>query len=154
MSSCVSYFCHDVLQFVLSPPLLVLLRCGCNRPGNIMYGGRGALYGWLSHVHYVLERKKLRYPLTPSLGRLLVTTSIVRPRWSPEVWSNIHKLDVLWRLTFTDFLLNRVCPSLAVPGACAANPIELIAAEADSDRRNSNANSSSDYPVAKNRNIR
>ena len=125
-----------------------------------MLGGRSALYGWLSQVHAVLERKELRYPLTPALGRLLVSTSIVCPKWNPDVWQDIVKLEVLSGLYFKDYLLTHVSSSFAVPEAFAENPDILVAAGAESMLRNSDANSvvapasSGDYPASKNVTVR
>ncbi|KAG0596268.1 hypothetical protein M758_UG238700 [Ceratodon purpureus] len=123
-----------------------------------MFGGRGVLCGWLSLVHYRIERKKLRYPMTPALGRLLVTTSIVCSRLSPDVLQDIRKLEALTGITLKSFVLNKVTSPLAAPGASAANPIELV--ETDTTMVDSTAQSlvgtasSSDCLVAKNRTVR
>ena len=92
-------------------------------------------------MHYVLERKEIRYPSTPALGRLLVTISIVRPRWSPEVWRDIRKLEKLSGLTFHDYLLTHVSSPMAIPGVCEENPIELDAADVETGQLSTGANS-------------
>lgn len=118
-----------------------------------MADGRGNLCGWLSHVHYVLERKQMRYPATPALGRLLMTTSLVHPRWNPSVWEDIRRLEALTGVSFHEYLMNRVIPVLADPGTCVVRPGN-ISNQLDPDAHSVAAPATSgDYPLARNRTL-
>ena len=143
-----------VLEVAQFESCLAPIRPSCLLSSLVaMADGRGNLCGWLSHVHYVLERRNMRYPSTPALGRLLVATSMVRPRWDPSVWEDIRRLEALTGVSFNEYLMNRVIPVLADPAVCATNPANRSIAPTSDAHSLAVPASSDDYPVANERTI-
>ncbi|KAG0574364.1 hypothetical protein KC19_VG257400 [Ceratodon purpureus] len=81
---------------------------------------KGAIFGWLSMVHWLREFRKLQYPDIPTLAKLVEVSN--RFEWSDQCYVGMQELERVVELPFGDYL-QQFGDDLSRAGSCVAYPI-------------------------------